>query len=117
MQILATDLDRKLLPNGKWQADAGAIELFNQLTAEHGLLVVYVTGRNLQLTEEAIREFGVRYPDVLCGDVGTTIRQYRDGQWHFDEGWADLIHARCPRWDADGIRLSLIHISEPTRLC
>ncbi len=67
MQKRGADLSRNLRPNGKWQADAGAIELFNQLTAEHGLLVVYVTGRNLQLTEEAIREFGVRYPDVLCG--------------------------------------------------
>ena len=39
MQILATDLDRTLLPNGKWQADAGAIELFNRLTTQHGVLV------------------------------------------------------------------------------
>jgi sucrose-6F-phosphate phosphohydrolase len=110
MQILATDLDRTLLPNGKWQADAGAIELFNQLTTQHGVLVVYVTGRNLQLTEQAIKEFGVRYPDVLCGDVGTTIRQYRDGEWHFDEGWADLIHASCPRWDAQDVRQAVADI-------
>jgi sucrose-6F-phosphate phosphohydrolase len=104
MKILATDLDRTLLPNGKWQADEQAIELFNRLTREHEVLVVYVTGRNLQLTEQAIRDFGVRYPDVLCGDVGTTIRQYRDGAWTFDEGWSELIHASCPRWDATAIR-------------
>ena len=79
MRILATDLDRTLLPNGSWEPDSGAIELFNDLTADHDVLVVYVTGRNLQLTENAIREFGVRYPDILCGDVGTTIRKYRDG--------------------------------------
>jgi hydroxymethylpyrimidine pyrophosphatase-like HAD family hydrolase len=76
MRILATDLDRTLLPNGSWPADPGAIELFNELTQRHEVLVVYVTGRNLDLTENAIREFGIRYPDVLIGDVGTSIRKY-----------------------------------------
>ena len=75
MRILATDMDRTLLPNGKWEADSEAISLFNNLTEQDDVLVVYVTGRNLDLTEKAIREFGVRYPDVLCGDVGTTIRK------------------------------------------
>lgn len=104
MRILATDLDRTLLPNGKWEADPGAIDLFNRLSQAHEVLLVYVTGRNLQLTEQAIREFGVRHPDVLCGDVGTTIRHYRGGDWVFDEGWADLVHANCPRWNAAAVR-------------
>ena len=111
MRILATDLDRTLLPNGSWQADGEAIELFNELTIRNEVLVVYVTGRNLQLTENAIREFGVRYPDVLCGDVGTTIRKYVNGQWRFDEGWAELIHARCPRWDAESVKESVAGIA------
>ena len=110
MRILATDLDRTLLPNGKWQPDAEAIELFNRLTEEQEVLVVYVTGRNLQLTEQAISEFGVRHPDVLCGDVGTTIRQYRNGDWIFDEGWTDLVHTSCPKWDAAGIREAVADI-------
>jgi hypothetical protein len=74
------------------------------LTEQDDVLVVYVTGRNLNLTENAIREFGVRYPDVLCGDVGTTIRKYVHEQWQFDEGWADLIQLRSPRWDAGAIK-------------
>lgn len=110
MRILATDLDRTLLPNGKWQPDAEAIELFNRLTEEQEVLVVYVTGRNLQLTEQAISEFGVRHPDVLCGDVGTTIRQYRNGNWTFDEGWTDLVHTSCPKWDAASIREAVADI-------
>ena len=81
MQILATDLDRTLLPNGSWPADPGAIELFNDLTQRHTVLLVYVTGRNLDLTEQAIAEFGIRYPDVLIGDVGTSIRRYSAEGW------------------------------------
>ena len=104
MKILATDLDRTLLPNGHWPADEQAIELFNRLTARPDLLVVYVTGRNLDLTEGAIREYGVRFPDVLCGDVGTTIRKYEAGQWHYDEGWISHVRRASPRWDADAVR-------------
>ena len=103
MKILATDLDRTLLPNGSWKADDAAIELFNELTKKHGVLVVYVTGRNLALTENAIREYGVRYPDILCGDVGTTIRKYRNGEWTFDDGWTAHVRRASPRWDAAAI--------------
>jgi sucrose-6F-phosphate phosphohydrolase len=111
MKILATDLDRTLLPNGSWEADAQAIDLFNELTEKHGVLVVYVTGRNLALTENAIREYGVRYPDILCGDVGTTIRKYRDGGWTFDEGWSAHVRRASPRWDAGAIHRAVSGIN------
>ena len=104
MKILATDLDRTLLPNGSWEADAEAIGLFNTLTDNRDILVVYVTGRNLALTEMAIQQYGVRHPDVLCGDVGTSIRKYVDGEWQFDEGWITHVRHASPRWDANAIR-------------
>ena len=110
MKILATDMDRTLLPNGSWEADEGAIGMFNQLTREHGILVVYVTGRNLALTEGAISEFGVRPPDILIGDVGTSIRKYEDGQWSFDDGWTDHVRRASPRWDAQAIKAAVADI-------
>lgn len=111
MKILATDMDRTLLPNGSWEADKDAIPLFNALTREQDVLVVYVTGRNLALTEKAIGEFGVRYPDVLCGDVGTSIRQYRDGAWHFDDGWVEHVTRSSPRWEAGAVREAVADIT------
>ena len=110
MKILATDLDRTLLPNGSWPLDANAIALFNEWTAKQGVLVVYVTGRNLDLTEQAIRQYGVRYPDILCGDVGTTIRHYENGAWSLDQGWVDRVHAMSPRWDNAAIRAALTQV-------
>jgi sucrose-6F-phosphate phosphohydrolase len=107
MRILATDLDRTLLPNGSWPADPGAIDLFNDLTERHGVLVVYVTGRNLALTEEAIREYGVRYPHVLIGDVGTSIRQYGEGGWSPLDGWDAHVKKTSPRWDAGAVRAAV----------
>jgi sucrose-6F-phosphate phosphohydrolase len=107
MRILATDMDRTLLPNGSWDGDEQAISLFNELTEKFGVLVVYVTGRNLQLTEEAIEEYGVRRPDVLIGDVGTSIRKYQKGEWHFDDGWIEHVRRSSPRWDADAIKAAV----------
>jgi hypothetical protein len=104
MKILATDLDRTLLPNGSWESDDGAINLFNELTDKYGVFVVYVTGRNLSLAEDAIREYGVRYPHVLIGDVGTSIREYENGKWKFDDGWITHVKNASPRWDASGIK-------------
>jgi sucrose-6F-phosphate phosphohydrolase len=104
MRILATDLDRTLLPNGSWPEDPGAIDLFNELTQKHDVLVVYVTGRNLNLAENAIREYGVRYPHVLIGDVGTSIRKYQQGQWQPHAGWDAHVKQSSPRWNADAVR-------------
>ena len=104
MKILATDLDRTLLPNGSWPPDPEAIDLFNELTERHDVLVVYVTGRNLVLTENAIKEYGVRYPDILCSDVGTSIRKYNEGEWKFDAGWVEHVKRESPKWDAMAIR-------------
>lgn len=107
MRILATDLDRTLLPNGRWPADPGAIALFNELTERHGVFVVYVTGRNLRLAEEAIAEYGIRHPHVLIGDVGTSIRRYEQDAWKADEGWAVHVKRTSPRWDAEAIRTAV----------
>ena len=104
MKILATDLDRTLLPNGSWPADPGAIELFNKLTDEHELLVVYVTGRNLALSEAAISEYAIRHPHVLIGDVGTSIRKYESSGWTSDSGWDEHVRRTSPKWDAQTVR-------------
>lgn len=111
MRILATDLDRTLLPNGEWPADPDAIGLFNSLTRQDGLRVVYVTGRSLDLAERAIDEFGVRHPDVLIGDVGTSIRRFEGGSWHPFDGWAAHVRRMSPRWDADAVRAAMREIA------
>lgn len=107
MKILATDLNRPLLPNGSWKADKNAIAMFNELTEQHGVVVVYVTGRNLSLTERAMKEFGAGYPNVLCGDVGTTICRREDGRATCDHGWTEQVKRASPKWDAAVIRESV----------
>ncbi|MBT8429685.1 MAG: HAD family hydrolase [Gammaproteobacteria bacterium] len=110
MKILATDLDRTLLPNGSWPPDPGAIDLFNELTQRHDVLVVYVTGRNLNLAENAIREYGIRHPHVLIGDVGTSIRKYENGNWTSHDGWDAHVKQTSPRWDAQAVRSAVTDV-------
>lgn len=110
MRILATDLDRTLLPNGSWPADPGAIEMFNELTRTHDVLVVYVTGRNLDLSEKAIAKYGVRHPNVLIGDVGTSIRDFKEGAWQPHASWDAHVRETCPRWDAEAIRAAVADV-------
>ena len=107
MKILATDLDRTLLPNGRWPGDPDAIDLFNELTERHAVQVVYVTGRNLHLAERAIDEYGIRHPHVLIGDVGTSIRLFGDAGWTPHAGWDAHVRRTSPRWDAQAIRQAL----------
>ncbi len=109
-KVLATDLDRTLLPNGRWPSDSGAIELFNTLTEEHGVCVVYVTGRSLDLTEAAIDEFGVRHPHILISDVGTAIRRFDGNGWEADTGWEAHVRRTSPAWDAEAARRALTGI-------
>lgn len=111
MKILATDLDRTLLPNGHWESDNEAINLFNELTEKNDVLVVYVTGRNLQLAEQAIQQYEVRHPHVLIGDVGTSIRSYWEGGWQFDDGWISHVRRMSPRWDNKAIKQAIAGVA------
>ena len=115
MKVLATDLDRTLLPNGTWPASPGAIEAFNELTERHGIIVVYVTGRNLALTEEAIQTYGIRRPHYLISDVGASIRECKTSEWPPLKAWATHLERACPRWNPEGIRRSLSDIDGVTR--
>ncbi len=111
MKILATDLDRTLLPNGRWPADEGAIAMFNELTEKHDVLVVYVTGRSLALVEQAIREYAIRYPHVLISDVGTSIRKYTANAWQVYSGWDEHIKRTSPKWNAEAVRQAVSDIN------
>jgi len=110
MKILATDLDRTLLPNGKWENDKNAIPLFNKLSKSNNLILIYVTGRSLKLTQNAITEFKIRNPDVLIGDVGTTIRFYKNNYWRKDSQWNKHVYNLCPKWNIKEIQKKLSNI-------
>ena len=68
--VLATDLDGTFLGGN----DDERRELYTQLHAYGDeLLLIFVTGRDLEFIADLIAEPGMPHPKMIIGDVGTTI--------------------------------------------
>ncbi|MDD5364903.1 MAG: HAD-IIB family hydrolase [Gallionellaceae bacterium] len=89
--LLATDMDRTLLPNGAQPESPGARGLFAAVAARPEVVLAYVTGRHRALVEAAIAEYGLPEPDYVIGDVGTTLYRIDGEGWHEQPDWAAAI--------------------------
>jgi sucrose-6F-phosphate phosphohydrolase len=89
--LLCTDLDRTLLPNGGPPEHPAARPLFSKLCARPEVTLAYVSGRHLQLVEEAITAYAVPRPDYIISDVGTKIYQCSDQGWQELSAWQQRI--------------------------
>ena len=85
--LLCTDLDRTLLPNGPQPESHQARERFSELVKRPEVTLVYVTGRHLQLVEEAVATYQLPMPDYLISDVGSSIYAVTSGRWVFWDAW------------------------------
>lgn len=99
--IIATDLDRTLLPNGAETEDVGAREDFFTVVKEKHAVLVYVTGRSKALFAQAQQEFGIETPTYLIGDVGTTIYKAEEGELVPLASWKEHLAEQNPQWDFD----------------
>lgn len=91
--LLCTDLDRTLLPNGPQPESPQARDRFNQLAAHPGVTLVYVTGRDQTLVEEAVDEYQLPQPGYVIADVGSTIYEIQQSNWHHWDKWEREISA------------------------
>lgn len=118
--LLGTDLDRTLLPNGPQPESPGAREAFARLAAHPDLTLVYVTGRDPTLVDEAIAQFGLPAPDALIADVGATIAVREDGGWRRSAAWdgklaADWRGRNGPELAAQLEDIEGLRLQEPSR--
>jgi len=96
--LICTDLDGTLLPNGASPESVGARTIFANLVSKPEIMLAYVSGRHLELVEQAIREYELPKPDWIIADVGSSIyRQSLNGwsllnQWslHISSSWQGL---------------------------
>jgi sucrose-6F-phosphate phosphohydrolase len=93
--LLCTDLDRTLMPNGPLPESPGARDKFNELVASPDIVLVYVTGRDQHLVEDAVTEYHLPLPAYVIADVGSTIFQIEQGGWQQLETWEQMI---SPDW-------------------
>ena len=86
--LICSDLDRTIIPNGYQEESAHARAVFRQLAGHSNISLAYVSGRDKKLILEAIEEFELPVLEYVIGDVGTTLYQIINGNWHLSQDWS-----------------------------
>ncbi len=85
--LLCTDMDRTIIPNGEQPEHPQARERFRKLAELPEVQLVYVTGRHIQLLEDALVKYDLPTPDYAITDVGSKIYGQENGNWRGLEEW------------------------------
>jgi len=89
--LICTDLDRTLIPNGHQPESPQARPLFRRLVSKSQITLVYVTGRDRVLIQDAIAEYELPIPNFVIADVGSTIYEIKNNQWLRLTDWDEQI--------------------------
>jgi len=101
--ILATDLDRTLLPNGHEEYDNSIPVLFQKLANVKNLTLVYVSGQNLDLMLKSAKLYGIKLPDFFIAEVGTAMYKKEGNKMSFWQKWRTYTENKNPNWDREQI--------------
>lgn len=85
--FICTDLDRTLIPNGPQSESTSARAYFKHLVSDERVTLAYVTGRDLSLVRQAIKNYGIPIPDYVIADVGSSIYKMNASQWLKMDAW------------------------------
>jgi HAD superfamily hydrolase (TIGR01484 family) len=85
--LLCCDLDRTLLPNGDQDEWPGARPTLRRVAGRSEIQLVYVSGRDMRLMQDAIADYDLPSPNQAVGDVGTTMYRINGGDWVPQESW------------------------------
>lgn len=89
--LLCTDLDRTLLPNGAQPESPQARRCFSRFVDYTHVSLVYVSGRDKGLVQQAIIDYQLPQPVFVISDVGTSIYDLRAGDWQDWPEWQKEI--------------------------
>ena len=106
MLVIATDMDRTLLPNGKQKYD-GSMHIFRKVVRMKGMRLIFVTGRRLSLLKKAAYEYRTPLPSYAICDVGTTVYSVRGGKYFLDGGYRKIVRSMTPQWDTEKFKKAL----------
>ncbi len=89
--LLCTDMDRTIIPNGRQTEHPEAPQQFKDLCSLPAVTLVYVTGRHLELVEQAIVDYDLPHPEYAITDVGTKMYHRVENNWVEMHTWQDEI--------------------------
>ncbi|BBK43861.1 hypothetical protein STVA_38810 [Allostella vacuolata] len=102
--VLATDLDGTFLGGSA----AARRQLYDALSARDDVVLVFVTGRDLDFIRDLVDTPGMPRPDWIVGDVGTTVVDGRDFR-----PLAAIDGEIARRWGDAGQRVRALLADEP----
>lgn len=105
--LFVTDLDNTLVGND--QALTELNHLLSQHRQEHGIKIVYATGRSLILYRQLKAEKQLLEPDALIAAVGTEI--YLNGSDTPEPIWAERL---SQKWNRDLVVAASAHFADLT---
>lgn len=89
--LLASDLDRTLIPNGAHPESQGARQVFACVAGHEEFSLCYVSGRSRELMAEAINRWHLPVPHWAITDVGATLWQAQGASWRRVLAWEEDI--------------------------
>lgn len=110
--LLCTDMDRTIIPNGDQPESPKARSILSYLIKHNDIDLAYVSGRDINLIDDAIRQFNLPSPDFAIGDVGTTIYKPHQSRWQIDGDWQDEIAKDWNGHDSAGLSENLAEFKE-----
>lgn len=112
--LIATDLDRTLIPNGEQEESPGARDRFRAFVARPEVTLVFVTGRHRGIILDAIEEWQLPQPDYVIADVGASLYQVENHKWRSLSEWQSHIGKGWPDGGCDAIATLLQDVVELT---
>ena len=106
-KIIATDLDRTLLPNGHHPVNKDAMKIFKNLLKERNFILVFVTGRNKELIERGIKKYSLPTPDFCVSSVGTVSYEIKNGKFFEIKEWQEFIKKHSKNFSCKKVRVLL----------
>jgi len=118
--IICTDLDRTLIANGAHPNDHHALPALHSLLAKITAKLIYVSGRDIELVDQAINQYKLPTPDFAITDVGSQIYHKKNAAWQLNINWQDTLQKswntqKAVKIKTEFSRLTGISVQEPDR--
>jgi HAD superfamily hydrolase (TIGR01484 family) len=109
MRVLAVDLDRTIVPNGKEPYD-GSLPLLTSIIDEEDILLIYVTARRIDSIKSVITEYDLPIPKYIISKVGALIYKSLNDKYIEITAWQDIIEDNSNLWDFNGLKDGLSEV-------
>lgn len=112
MKIIATDLDRTLLPNGNHRLSPNAYSIFKREIKKNKITLVFVTGRNKKQIQDSIKRYNLPKPQYVIADVGTKIYKYKNNKMLKMSSWDKVLENDWKKIRGEKINTLVSNIDE-----